>query len=384
MLVERGVVDSRGQQDDAGVGASAGGEVPQRLAQHGPVMFHLPHPVAPVEAAQAPLHHLAVGDHVGHARRHPQVVLEHLEAVVGPHQIGAANRDPRTVGYGDPAHLDTILGTAAHHVGRDHAVGDDAGLAVDVLQKPVQGADALGEAGFEPPPLDAREDAGHAVDGDDALIGLVVAVDRERDAFVREGACDPLLHAAQLVAGEPPQGVVQRPAVRAGRAVGQEHLVVDRSIEIVAVEVHRDDPSGGSVAAGRRRKRRSAFGSGRAHDPGPARMGAMRFIVDPFPQSVPQSGAAGGMASSRAGRPDGPGDGLRDPARTRQDHSRSFCPERRLVLVIAGLGTFPRSPPRSRRARDRPRGAGPPPPCLPPGGGGGRSRPAGRRRCPRG
>ena len=173
---------------------------------------------------------------------------------MGAYQVGTADGDPGAVRDGDPAHLDAVLGTAAHDVGGDHAVGDDAGIAIDVFQKPVQSSDALREARFEQPPVGPRDDAGHAVDGDDAFVGLVVAVDGEGDAFVRERARDPFLHTAQLVVGHPPQGVVQGTAVLAGRTVVQEHLIVERSIEIVVVEVHLRGPWRTGVGTGSRRE----------------------------------------------------------------------------------------------------------------------------------
>ena len=182
-------------------------------------------------------------------------------------QIRAADGDPGAVGYVNAAHLDSILGTSAHHVGGDDAVGDDAGLAVDVLEKEVQGADALDEAGFEPPPVGARDDSGHAVDGNDAFVRLVVSVHGERDALVGERARDPVLHVAHFVGGEPAQRVEQRAAVLAGCAVGEEHLVVECRIEIVGVEVHGDDSSVQGVPAGRRPNRRTVFESGGAGVP---------------------------------------------------------------------------------------------------------------------
>ena len=60
----------------------------------------------------------------------------------------------------------------------------------------------------------------------------------------------------QIVAGEPPQGIVQRPAVLAGGAVGQEHLVVDGGIEIVGVEVHGNRSSSVGAGAGCRARRK--------------------------------------------------------------------------------------------------------------------------------
>ena len=244
VLVEGGVGDPGGEQGDAGVGAPSWGEFAKRLEQHLPVLLHLPHPAVPVEAAQARLDHLAVGDHVGNPGGNPQVVLEHEEAIVGAHQVGAADGDPGAVGDRYPAHLEAVLGTAAHQVSGDHALGDDAGFPVHVLEEAIQGAEALGEAGLEVPPLLRGEDAGNAVDGNDALVGFLVPVDGEGDPLVGEGAGDALLDPADLVGGKLAQGVVQGPAVAARRAVRQEHLIVDRGVEIVGVEVHGEGSSG--------------------------------------------------------------------------------------------------------------------------------------------
>ena len=57
-------------------------------------------------------------------------------------------------------------------------------------------------------PLGSREEPGHAVDGNDALVGLVVAIDGEGDAFGGEGVRYSLLDRADFLVGEPAQGVV--------------------------------------------------------------------------------------------------------------------------------------------------------------------------------
>ena len=233
VLVEGGVVDPGGEQDDAGVGSPAGSELAQGLAQHAPVVLDFAHPTTAVDAAQVPLHDLAVGDHVGHARRYPQVVLQDLEAVVRAHQIGAADGDPGAVGHVDPAHLDAVLGTAAHQVGGDHPVGDDAGLAVDVSEKALRAS-----MRWERPDSSSRQSAPETMRGTQSM-GMMrssassSSVDGERDALGRKRARDPRLHAREIVVGEPAQRIEQRPALLPGRAVGEEHLVVERRIEIV-------------------------------------------------------------------------------------------------------------------------------------------------------
>ncbi len=53
------------------------------------------------------------------------------------------------------------------------------------------------------PPLGTREDPGYAVDGNDALVGLVVAIDCEGDAFGGEGVRYALLDRAEFFGGKP-------------------------------------------------------------------------------------------------------------------------------------------------------------------------------------
>ena len=210
-------------------------------------MLHLLHPGASIQAAQARLGRLPVREHIGHTRRDAQVVLEHLEAIVGPNQVGAADGDPGTVRRGEAAHLDPVLWTASHNIYRDHTVTDDsglpvdvfgAGLAVDVLQEEVKRLDTLRQPLLKLPPVGARHHARQAVNGDDPLIGLVVPVDSEGDALVLEGACSPLLNAADLLYRELGQSLVEPPAVLSGRAVRQKHLVIYGWVKIVVVEVH--------------------------------------------------------------------------------------------------------------------------------------------------
>ena len=240
MLVEGGVVDARRQQHDAGVVAPVRSEFAQRGGQRLPVALHLAHPAAAVEAAHGGLHRLAVGNHVGDARRHPQIVLEHAEAVMGAHQVGAADGHPGAVGNVHAPHPGAVLGAVQHHVGRDDAVGHDAAGTVDVAQKTVERGQALDQARLQPPPFVPGEQARQAVHRDDPLLGLVVvAIEREGDALVGEGTRHPFLDGGQPFGVEGQQGVVERAGLGAGRAVGLEHLVIDGIVEIVCVELHR-------------------------------------------------------------------------------------------------------------------------------------------------
>jgi hypothetical protein len=69
-------------------------------------------------------------------------------------------------------------------IGEDQIGRDDAGLdallgAVNVLQKGVDGRDALFEAALQILPLTRADDARHHVEGDQALIGFHIAIDGE-------------------------------------------------------------------------------------------------------------------------------------------------------------------------------------------------------------
>ena len=111
-------------------------------------------------------------------------------------------------------------------------------VAVDVGQEPVHRPHALGEPGLELPPLAGRDDARHAVDRDDAFLGLVAAVDGEGDSLAHERMGHAGLNAGELRGRESAQRVMEGPAVLAGRPVRQEHLVVHGGVELVAAKVH--------------------------------------------------------------------------------------------------------------------------------------------------
>ena len=111
-------------------------------------------------------------------------------------------------------------------------------VAVDVGEEVVQGEDPLGEPRLEPLPFGRGQNAGNAVDRNDALFRRLVAVDGEGDALVEERAADALLNLAEIGAREPAQRLVQRPAVLSRGAVRPEHLVVDGGVDLVRAEIH--------------------------------------------------------------------------------------------------------------------------------------------------
>ena len=162
----------------------------------------------------------------------------HPETVMSAHEVGAADSDPGPVGRREAAHFDPVLGTAPHHVDRNHAIVDNPGLPVHVFEEKVQGLDTLGQTCLELPPIGVRHYPGQTVDGNYPLVRLVVPVACKSYALVGERAVDPLPDAAELFRGELVQGLVKRPAMFSRSSVRPEHLVVDRRVEIVVIEIH--------------------------------------------------------------------------------------------------------------------------------------------------
>ncbi len=139
------------------------------------------------EVGEEPHHHLAVLQHVGDAGGRAGIVLEDVEVVlVGPHDVDAGDVDVDVVGQLQPGHLGPVVGVAVDEVGGDDAGAQDLGRPVDVGEEDVERPHPLLEAAGKALPLGAGQDARNDVEGDDALFGLVLAVDGEGDADAAE------------------------------------------------------------------------------------------------------------------------------------------------------------------------------------------------------
>ena len=64
------------------------------------------------------------------------------------------------------------------------AVGNNTGVAVRVSQEVMQGEDTLYETRFEPFPVGGRHDPGDAVDRNNPLVGLVIAINSEDNPLI--------------------------------------------------------------------------------------------------------------------------------------------------------------------------------------------------------
>ena len=114
-------------------------DVLQHLQQLFGIIFDRQDRQAVEHLRKSALHHLAVFQHVRHARGTAQVVFEHVDlAVAIAHQVGARDVAPDTPRRIQPgARLEKALARLDQPVGND-AVANDFLLVVDVVDEQVQ------------------------------------------------------------------------------------------------------------------------------------------------------------------------------------------------------------------------------------------------------
>ena len=100
------------------------------------------------------LHELAILQHVRHAGRATQVVLQHVDLAVGvANQVGARDVAPDAVWRFQTDALRPKSVGRFHHFGRYHAVANDPLLVIDVVQQHVERDDSLHQSAFDPFPF---------------------------------------------------------------------------------------------------------------------------------------------------------------------------------------------------------------------------------------
>ena len=165
VLEVRGVADAGRQHDDGRVRAIRWGQRAQRGEQRMAVVRGRPD-VVPVEQ---PWEHAfgdgAVREHVGHAARNPEVVFEDdKSAVLEAHEVGARHRDVDVAVDAHAAHLAPVVPAAVDQLARHDALGEDASLVVDVLEKEIDGDEPLREPALERVPFVRGDDAGQQIE----------------------------------------------------------------------------------------------------------------------------------------------------------------------------------------------------------------------------
>ncbi len=145
----------------------------------------------------------AVLEHVRHARRHAQVVLEHVDrAVAVAHEIRAADVGPHAVRrFAADAGRQEIRGRRDDVVGHD-AVVDDAPVVIQVVDEVVERLQALNQAALDARPLGCLDRARNHVERPGAVDVLAFGVDREGDAHLDDGALRVGLPLGELARAE--------------------------------------------------------------------------------------------------------------------------------------------------------------------------------------
>ncbi len=188
MLVIGGIVDAGGEQHDSRVAAGGGGRHRfQRRQQFVRIVLDRRHAMAREQFREQPHHDLAVLQHVRDAGGRAGIVLEHVEGLgVDAHDVDAGDLHVDVVRHALPAHFRAEGGIAVDEIVGNDAGAQDVARAVDVLDEGVERLDALGEALLQQPPFAGRHDARDDVEGDQPLLRLGLAIDREGDADAAE------------------------------------------------------------------------------------------------------------------------------------------------------------------------------------------------------
>ncbi len=157
VLEIRGVVRAGRQHRDRRPLRAGRRDAVEVLEQQVRVVLDRPDALRREELGKEPHHHLAVLEHVGHAGRHAQVVLEHVElARPGAHDVDAGDVRVDAAGNIDALHLGAVLRVAEHALRRHDARLQDRLLVVDVAQERVQRLHALLQPAIEHLPFVRR------------------------------------------------------------------------------------------------------------------------------------------------------------------------------------------------------------------------------------
>ena len=157
MLEVRRVEDARGEHDDARVANAVGSERHEQLVELVGVGVDRGDALAGEQLGERPLADGPVLQHVAHARRHAQVVLEHVHRAVGvAHEVGPGDVRPHAELRVDALALRTVVGRVVEQLAGEHAVGDDPLVVVDVVDEAVEGDEPLDQAALDARPLAPR------------------------------------------------------------------------------------------------------------------------------------------------------------------------------------------------------------------------------------
>ena len=199
-VLEVGAVVHAGREyHHRGFGRGGGAAGAQSLQQQIGVVRDWGHAVLAEQLWEQPHHHLAVFQHVAHAAGHAQVVFEHVVLTIAlgvgrTHDVDAADVRINVVGHIHTHHLGAKLGVVFDLLTGDHPSFEDVLVVVDVMDKAVEGRDALHQASLHAAPLLGGDHAGDQIEGDQPLgtplvcvcVFVLVTVNGKGDAHAPE------------------------------------------------------------------------------------------------------------------------------------------------------------------------------------------------------
>ena len=144
---------------------------------------------------------LTVLEHVRDPRRHAQVVLEHVHGAVRvTDEVAAADVGPHSPLRSDPLALGEVVHRRRQDLVREDAIGNDLGVAVEVVDEKVERGQPLDEAVRYLRPLLGRDHAWDHVEGPGLVDVGRFAVHREGDAHRPDSEIGRRLPPSQLIA----------------------------------------------------------------------------------------------------------------------------------------------------------------------------------------
>ena len=212
-----GVVDARGQHHDGRV-AGGRGHRGQHAGQAADVGVDRLDAVVAEHLGEDVLGDHPVLQQVGHPRRHPQVVLQHVHGAVGvADQVAPADVGPDAPGRVDAHALPAEVGGAGDQLGGDDPRAHRPLVVVDVVDEQVEGVEPLDQARLDQVPLVGRHDPGDDVEGPGPVHARRAFVDGEGDADGPHLPVGGVLALGQRLGPEggevAPQGLGRRPGV---------------------------------------------------------------------------------------------------------------------------------------------------------------------------
>ena len=199
------------------------------------VMLDRRHLVSGKQFGKQAHHHLAVFQHVGDAGRHAQIVLEDVElAGPGADDIDTGNMRIDLTRQIDTLHHRPVLRVVQHLLGRNLAGLEDFLVVIDVVQEHVERLDALAQARLHRLPFGRRDDARNDVEGNQALLARLLAINGKGDADAMKGQIGLGPLAGDAFGRGRLEPFVVGAVMRPDAAVGVDHFVMEVHIRLVA------------------------------------------------------------------------------------------------------------------------------------------------------